>query len=138
MARYAALAAVLVAVAASASLVFLPTGMSESMSVTGSADGSTSVVTTESHRTTLLATEGRSVLVTLAIPVLVAACLLIPVRRAQQAAAIALTAFCVLGAMSIGFAYLPAAALGWWSLRKPRPANMPPSVPAPWPTARQT
>jgi hypothetical protein len=113
MARYAALATFAAALAASVALAIVPTGLRRTVSVSGAADGvKTSTVTTV-ERTTLLESDGRSVLILLAVPVSVAAGALVRQPRAGLAGACVLTIFCLLGAMSIGFAYVPAAVLAW-------------------------
>ncbi|HET7487782.1 MAG TPA: hypothetical protein VFJ85_07630 [Acidimicrobiales bacterium] len=72
----------------------------------------------------LLDAEGGGVLVVLAVPVLLAA---VPVamrtRRASAAAAAGLTVAALLGAASIGLAYVPTAVLAWVAARAPSVAR---------------
>jgi predicted secreted protein len=123
MTRYAAWATLAAAVVASVALAVLPTGESTSASSSVASDGTVTSAPTTIERTTLLETEGRSVLIVLAIPVLLAAGALIRRRWARLSAAVLLTAFCLLGAASIGFAYLPAVVLAWVAARPENPGR---------------
>jgi hypothetical protein len=121
MARYAAWATFAAALAASVALAIVPTGLSRTASVSVTADGAATSTVTKVERTTLIQSEGRSVLILLAVPVLVASGALVRRRWAGLAAASVLTIFCLLGAMSIGFAYVPAAVLAWVVARSKKP-----------------
>lgn len=86
-----------------------PTGRSESVTVLS--DGTQ---TTESASTTLVESEGASILVVLAVPVLAAAASVTvamspSARRWRAVVAGVMVAGCLLGAASIGIFYLPAA-----------------------------
>jgi len=95
--------------AACASVLFLfaPLGMEESASSSGA---------TEQHSVSLLQMNGWRVAIVLAIPVVFAAVPVIFRRSAHArtlcvAAAVLLCTYCVLGALSIGLYYAPAAGL---------------------------
>jgi hypothetical protein len=89
--------------------LLVPAGSSSSTTVSSSG-----AVITESSTSTLLQNEGASVLVPLALPVLLAG-VAVAVARSRHAmwtrfvAGGLLMAGCVLGAMSIGLPYVPAA-----------------------------
>ena len=103
--------------------------------VTSEVSVDSSGLTTETQRT-LLASEGASVLGVLAVPVLVAA---IPLaasgtRRSRQArigAAIALGLCVVLGAMTVGVAYVPATMLAIVAASRDQRPTLPEARPEP-------
>ena len=104
------MAALLLALAASTAFLVLPT--TTRTTATSDSAGSPSPTIVTHH--TLLEHEGSSVLLVLAVPVLVAALgTLVPAgpraRPVRAAAAFLLWAFAVLGAASVGLAYVPAA-----------------------------
>ena len=103
----------LAALAASTWWIFVPTYTGYSTSIDAMDLGVTELQATT---LTLLDVEGPGVLITLMIPVVLAASPLLARNRPSLAlwnllAALALTAFSILGAWIIGLAYLPAAAL---------------------------
>lgn len=121
----------------------LPLGLAAWLPVASEVTTDSSGVTVETRRT-LLAGEGSSILVVLAVPALVAAVPLIACRtsRAQTAriaAAVALGLCAVLGAMSVGVAYLPAVALAITAAARGRQSRTvgqplpPPATPGPRP-----
>lgn len=82
-------------------------------SVVDPASGSVRRSVTEGHRT-LLDVNGPRVLLPLGFPVLVALVpLLFPLRALRVGAAVLLGGFCILGALSVGWLYLPSAARCW-------------------------
>lgn len=113
----------------------LPLGLAAWLPVASEVTTDSSGVTVEARRT-LLAGEGSSILFVLAVPALVAAVPLITCRtgRAQTAritAAVTLGVCVALGAMTVGVAYLPAAALALVAAVRGRqdPAPTPPPPP---------
>ncbi len=101
------LLAIFLALTVALLLAVAPLGHTESVTV---GSGGSGVI--EESTTSLLATEGATVLIPLAIPVLLAG-----VALACRRGAVSLTigwlclAFCVLGAMSVGLFFLPVAGL---------------------------
>jgi cytochrome bd-type quinol oxidase subunit 2 len=90
--------------------LFVPAG--QSASVSASTDGTTVI---ETSRSTLLETEGASVVVVLAVPVVIAAFAVATAgstraRRIRFTCGGLLLMGCLLGAASIGLPYVPAAA----------------------------
>jgi hypothetical protein len=106
-----ALASLLLVLAASSILAFAPTGTSlEAQQVQiGGAAAPPSAAVRVSHPS-LLATQGSGVLLPLAIPPSIAALGLALGRRARAIATVLLLSYAILGALSIGIFYLPAAA----------------------------
>jgi hypothetical protein len=106
--RTLAWAAVAWTVLVGLALLVVPTGTSVAVASNGS-----EVVTTTSHET-LLETEGPSVIAVLLVPVAVALAGALGRgrrdRRRRIVAGSVLAVFCVLGAMSLGVFYVPAAA----------------------------
>ena len=105
-----ALAALLWTVAIGVVWLLAPTGESTSVSV--SSDGT---MVTESSRTTLLQSEGASVILVLAVPVVIAGIAVAASRwrrsrRIRFVCGGVLLFACLLGAASVGLPYLPAAA----------------------------
>lgn len=101
-----AIAAVLWTVAAGVALALLPLGESS----TGTNIAGVFVESTTRH--SLLESEGATILIPLAIPTLLASlALIVRLRPMRLASGALLLAFCVLGAMSIGVYFLPAAVL---------------------------
>jgi hypothetical protein len=104
----------ILAVAASLFLIFAPTESGQSETASVGSDGS-NVERSDVMHQTLLDVEGPSVFIPLAIPPGIA-CIAIAFGRTRLARSMALISatllwiFTVLGAMSIGFMYLPAAA----------------------------
>lgn len=100
---------VVLALLAAVVLLVIPTGREESVSIS-----STGEITRHSRSTTLVQSDGWSVLVPLAVPVAIAG---VPLalrrtrwrRGALVAASVLLLAFVVAGLLSIGVYYLPAA-----------------------------
>ena len=105
---WAALGALVLAVAADLFLVLYP--VYQGVSVTGSSSG---VVTTSSESATLITENGLWVLVPLCIPIVLAALGLIAAARSRRALAWVLggvlLGFVVLSGFTIGLFYLPAA-----------------------------
>ena len=96
------------AITAALALLFLPLGSSQSSFADGAGNVGKSVIT----HTTLLQTEGRSVLFILAVPVLLTLIGLLSPTRARLAASVVSTSLLgvgvFLGMFSIGLFYLPA------------------------------
>jgi hypothetical protein len=102
------LGALVLAAAASLSFALVPVSHEESTSG-GTSDGAVFSETRTSSET-LVESEGPSVLVTLAVPVVPAVVALTVRRRTATKVAAWLTGlFCLVGAMSIGLFYVPAA-----------------------------
>jgi hypothetical protein len=123
--------AFLLAVGASVFLVVGPTYTSTSSSSSISSDGTETVGPVTTSHATLLEENGRGVLIPLAVPVVLAgAGAVLSLRRrwwpAHLAVAGVLFAGCLLGAMTIGLFYIPAASAlmlsaGLSGARTPRP-----------------
>jgi hypothetical protein len=96
------------AVAAALGLVFLPTGSSQ----TSNADSAGNVVTSAITHTTLLQSDGPSVLFILGVPVVLTLVGLLAPERARRSVSVVSTSLLgicvVLGAMSIGVFFVPA------------------------------
>ena len=104
---------VAVALATSAVVGFVP--LSRSSSCVSTTDG---VSTCSTSSTSLIETEGYSVLVVLAVPVVLAVVgAARPTRRTLVVVAAALTMGVVLAAMSIGVFYLPTVLAAWVATR---------------------
>jgi hypothetical protein len=102
-------------------LALVPLGTSESCASTG-----TSPAVCSTTHTTLLDTEGSSVLGILAVPAAVAAIgVARPARAVLRAVAVLLTIATVLGAMSIGVFYVPTVLAAWLAAAGPRRAPLP-------------
>lgn len=113
----------------------LPVGLAAWLPVVSEVTTDSSGVTVETRRS-LVAGEGSSILFVLAVPALLAAAPLIVcrTRRAQTAriaAAIALGLCAVLGAMTVGVAYLPAIALALVAAARDRQDRSPIPPPPP-------
>jgi hypothetical protein len=127
-ARGFTLAAFLVAVLGAVVAAFAPTGH-----VTESVGSSSGVVSTRSFSESMFQVNGAWVLVVVSVPILVA---LIPVvvrhRRARIVSAVLLWIGCVVGMLSVGMFFVPAAILMTIaaSLREPAPIPPMPTVPA--------
>lgn len=106
-----AIVALVLALTASAVLAFAPTGTSmEAVQVIRAGAPAPEPAQARISRTSLLQVQGSSVLVPLGIPVFICATALAVRRRwAFVTAMILLSIFSFLGALSIGFFYLPAA-----------------------------
>lgn len=97
------------ALAVSALLLVIPSYSSATESVVAPGSGSARQSVTEGHAT-LLDVNGPRILLPLGFPVLVALVpLLLPLRTLRIVAAVLLGGFCALGALSIGWFYLPSA-----------------------------
>lgn len=105
--RIAQIVALALALTASVLLLFLPSGVSET--VTLGADGST---ITETTRTTLVEENGPGVILPLSVPVIAAALPLASLRGNPRALAVVSTAaiglFIVISMFSVGIFYAPA------------------------------
>jgi MFS family permease len=111
-----AIAGLLLAIAASAFFAWYPAGSSTSTSSSISSTGVQSSTVVRRSSETLLAHEGPSVLIVLAIPVVLAVGAIVVARwRRRHGARIVIACLllvgCMLGAMSVGLFYVPAAAL---------------------------
>ncbi len=121
------LAAFLVAAVGALIAAFAPTGtLSES---TGSSNGT---FTTHSSSVSMFQVNGAWVLVVVAVPVLVA---LVPVlvhhRAARIVSAVLLWIGCVLGMLSVGMFFVPAAILMTIAASQGEPVPVPPMPPIP-------
>jgi|RhiMethySRZTD1v2_1073278.scaffolds.fasta_scaffold11796_10 hypothetical protein len=112
--RVLAWAAVAWTVAVGLALLAVPTGTSVGAASSGVGSTGSEVVTTTSHET-LLEHEGAGVVALLLVPVVVALAGALgrgaTVRRRRIAAGGVLAVACLLGAMTLGIFYVPAAAL---------------------------
>ncbi len=111
-----AIAGLVLAIAASALFTSYPMGSSTSTSSSISSTGVQSSTVIHHSSETLLAHEGPSVLIVLAIPVVLALGAIVVARWRHRQGARIVIAFlllvgCLLGAMSVGLFYVPAAAL---------------------------
>lgn len=109
-----AVAALAWTVAAGSYLLFAPLGTSSSSSMTAS-DGGTVILDSTTSNETLVDREGTGVLVVVLIPIGLALVAALARRRwampTRIGAGVTLTVLCVLGMLSIGVFYLPAAIL---------------------------
>lgn len=107
-----ALASLLFAATASAVLAFAPINTSvEAVTVQSAGEGQPEATHGRVSHPSLLATQGRGVLIPLAIPVAIAGLGWAVRRQALGIAAVALLLSSIVGAASIGLFYVPAAAL---------------------------
>jgi hypothetical protein len=97
----------LAALVAGAVTVFAPLGRA-----TESRMSAAGVEVTYSHGVSLFSTNGAWVLVVVAVPIAIAlAGALIPARAARTVSTVLLWAFCLVGLMSVGLFFIPAAVL---------------------------
>jgi hypothetical protein len=118
-----AVSSFLAALMAGAVCVFAPLGQASESQM--SAGG---VEITRSHSVSLFSTNGAWVLVVVAVPVLIAlAGALIPARAARIVSTVLLWAFCLVGLMSVGLFFIPAAVLmtAATATREPYPVPVP-------------
>ncbi len=124
-ARRFSIAALSAAVLAALVVAFLPSG--QVMSATGGPGG---VTVTHNYRVSLFQVDGAWVLVVVSVPVVLALiAVLVRNRAVKVLSTVLLWVGCVLGMMSVGLFFVPAAVLMTFALRLPAPAQAIPPMP---------
>ena len=119
------IAALAAAVLAALVAAFLPSG--QEMSATG---GPGLVTVTHNYSVSLFQVDGARVLVVVSVPVVLALiAVMVRNRAVKVAATVLLWIGCVLGMLSVGLFFVPAAVLMTFALRSPAPAQAIPPMP---------